>query len=148
MQDTSWLDVYLSEVPHVVYQVDDWDKTDGAQHRTLVNKGNEAMAYLQFILDYWGRLPASIVFLHGHRWRLPPARRCPMLLTLPKVSGCLCKRGNEATAYLQFILENQGRPPASIVFLNGGRCAANLVKLCGAAAQDKTLSPDLFHMIH
>ncbi len=51
----------------MVYQVDDPDKTEGAEHRTLVNKGNEAMAYLQFILDYWGRLPASIVFLHGHR---------------------------------------------------------------------------------
>ena len=67
LQDTSWLDIYLSEIPHVVYQVDDWDKTEGAEHRTLVNKGNEAMAYLQFILDYWGRFPASIVFLHGHR---------------------------------------------------------------------------------
>ena len=67
MQDTAWLDIYLSEIPHVVYQVDDWDKTEGAEHRTLVNKGNEAMAYLQFILDYWGRLPASMVFLHGHR---------------------------------------------------------------------------------
>lgn len=67
MQDTSWLDVYLSEIPHVVYQVDDWDKTTGAEHRSLVNKGNEAMAYLQFILDYWERLPQTIVFLHGHR---------------------------------------------------------------------------------
>lgn len=67
VQDTAWLDIYLSEIPHVVYQVDDWDKTEGAQHRTLVNKGNEAMAYLQFILDYWGRLPACTVFLHGHR---------------------------------------------------------------------------------
>lgn len=57
----------MSEIPHVVYQVDDWEKTEGAEHRTLVNKGNEAMAYLQFILDYWGRLPASIAFLHGHR---------------------------------------------------------------------------------
>ncbi|CAK0786391.1 hypothetical protein CVIRNUC_009604 [Coccomyxa viridis] len=66
-EDTSWLDIYLSEIPHVVYQVDDWDKTEGAEHRTLVNKGNEAMAYLQFILDYWGRFPASMVFLHGHR---------------------------------------------------------------------------------
>ncbi|CAL8463939.1 g3474 [Coccomyxa elongata] len=67
MEDTSWLDIYLSEIPHVVYQVDDWDKTEGAEHRTLVNKGNEAMAYLQFIIDYWGRLPASIAFIHGHR---------------------------------------------------------------------------------
>lgn len=103
MQDTSWLDVYLSEIPHVVYQVDDWEKTEGAQHRTLVNKGNEAMAYLQFLLDYWGRLPASVVFLHGHRWGLLPARRCPILPTLPKVSGRLCKRGKKATAYLQLL---------------------------------------------
>ena len=43
--------------------------TLGAQHRTLANKGNEAMAYLQFILDYWERLPASIAFIHGHRCR-------------------------------------------------------------------------------
>ena len=67
MQDTAWLDVYLSEIPHVVYQVDDQDKTVSAQHRTMTNKGNEASAYLQFILDYWGRLPESIVFMHGHR---------------------------------------------------------------------------------
>ena len=75
LQDTSWLDIYLSEIPHVVYQVDDWDKTEGAEHRTLVNKGNEAMAYLQFILDYWGRFPASMVFLHGHRCVLIQSRQ-------------------------------------------------------------------------
>lgn len=64
----------------MVYQVDDWDKTTGAEHRTLVNKGNEAMAYLQFIIDYWGRLPASIAFLHGHRCPLhATARHCTHL---------------------------------------------------------------------
>lgn len=47
MQDTSWLDVYLADIPHVVYQVDDPENTPGAQHATLLNKGNEAMAYLQ-----------------------------------------------------------------------------------------------------
>ena len=67
MQDTSWLDVYLSDIPHVVYQVDDPEDTIGAQHITLANKGNEAMCYIQFIIDYYERLPASIVFLHGHR---------------------------------------------------------------------------------
>ena len=67
MQDTSWLDVYLSDVPHVIYQVDDADKTKGAQHATVSNKGNEAMGYLQFIIDYYDRLPATLVFLHGHR---------------------------------------------------------------------------------
>jgi hypothetical protein len=68
LQDTSWLDTYLSDIPHVVYQVDDPEKTVGAQHATLANKGNEAMGYLQFIIDYYDKLPSSIVFLHGHRW--------------------------------------------------------------------------------
>ena len=67
LQDTSWLDIYLSHIPHVVYQVDDPENTIGAQHATLANKGNEAMAYLQFIVDYYDRLPPVMVFLHGHR---------------------------------------------------------------------------------
>jgi hypothetical protein len=67
LQDTAWLDMYLSEVPHVVYQMSDGNATRGAQHATRANKGNEAMAYLQAILDYWHRLPASIAFIHGHR---------------------------------------------------------------------------------
>ena len=67
LQDTSWLDIYLSHIPHVVYQVDDPENTVGAQHATLANKGNEAMAYLQFIVDYYDRLPPVMIFLHGHR---------------------------------------------------------------------------------
>ena len=136
MQDTSWLDVYLSDVPHVVYQVADPNVTQGAQHATLAGKGREAMGYLQvcscskapavsapapayfrladagtackaaqsrticsafdhllercecgspplctsagllqlmpmrcvqFIIDYYDRLPASIAFIHGFR---------------------------------------------------------------------------------
>lgn len=67
-QDTSWLDVYLSDIPHVVYHNADPADTQGAQHKTLMNKGNEAMGYLQFIVDYYDRLPASIAFIHGHRW--------------------------------------------------------------------------------
>ena len=47
MQDTSWLDVYLSDIPHVVYQVAEPDVTEGAQHATLGDKGREAMGYLQ-----------------------------------------------------------------------------------------------------
>lgn len=57
----------MSDIPHVVYQIDDANKTAGAQHATLANKGNEAMAYLQFIIDYYDRLPPSMVFLQGHR---------------------------------------------------------------------------------
>ena len=40
MQDTSWLDTYLSEIPHVVYQIDEPNNTVGAQHATIANKGD------------------------------------------------------------------------------------------------------------
>ena len=49
-------------------------------------RGLPDTAVLQFIIDYYDRLPASIVFLHGHRWlvlapwniRLPACCvRCP-----------------------------------------------------------------------
>lgn len=86
MQDTSWLDVYLSDIPHIVYQVDDLAFTMGAQHRTVMNKGNEAMAYLQFIIDYYDRLPASIVFLHGHRYA-PKTQYVPSALSPGAVPG-------------------------------------------------------------
>ena len=32
-----------------------------------MNKGTEAMGYLQFIIDYYEKLPASIAFIHGGR---------------------------------------------------------------------------------
>ena len=57
----------MSDIPHVVYQIDEPNKTAGAQHATLANKGNEAMAYLQFIIDYYDHLPPSMIFLQGHR---------------------------------------------------------------------------------
>lgn len=34
-------------------------------HRS--KKGREAMGYFQFIIDYYDRLPASLVFMHGAR---------------------------------------------------------------------------------
>lgn len=52
-QDTSWLDVYLSDIPHIIYQAEDLDQTEGAQHATVANKGDEAMAYLQVWNHCW-----------------------------------------------------------------------------------------------
>ena len=57
VQDTSWLDTYLSHIPHIVYQVDEAEFTIGAQHATKANKGNEASAYLQV---------CSLVSLHDN----------------------------------------------------------------------------------
>lgn len=67
-EDTSWLDVYLSDIPHVVYQVGD----TAAQYTTTINKGNEATPYLQYIIDNYNNLPKSVVFSHGHKraWHL------------------------------------------------------------------------------
>ena len=62
-EDTSWLDVYLTDIPHIVYQVAD----TSAKYTTVTNKGNEATPYLQYIIDNYDNLPETIVFSHGHR---------------------------------------------------------------------------------
>ena len=38
----------------------------GGLHSVPVNKGSEASAYLQFIVDHYACLPAWVLFLHGH----------------------------------------------------------------------------------
>ena len=60
-EDTSWLDVYLGRIRHLVYQVIDAN----AEYTTTVNKGKEAMPYLQYIIDQYDQLPDVSVFTHG-----------------------------------------------------------------------------------
>ena len=60
-EDTSWADVYLGKIPHVVYQAAD----PNAQFTTSFNKGNEAAMYLQYILDHYDKLPDIVLFTHG-----------------------------------------------------------------------------------
>ena len=60
-EDTSWLDIYLGRIPHIVYQVVDAN----AEFTTAVNKGKEAMPYLQYIIDHYNDLPDVSVFTHG-----------------------------------------------------------------------------------
>lgn len=50
-------------VPYVVYNT----KDSTATHYTPVHNGNEAAAYLQFIVDYYDCLPAYMAFIHAHR---------------------------------------------------------------------------------
>lgn len=75
---TSWLCIALLTASSLLVKVDDPAATAGAVHKTPANKGNEAMAYLSFIIDYYPRLPASMVFLHGHRRAL---RACTKVLS-------------------------------------------------------------------
>jgi hypothetical protein len=62
------VNVYLPEIPYVVYEVDEPHLTVDMQYKTLVNKGREAMAYLQFIADFYDNLPKHTVFIHSHRY--------------------------------------------------------------------------------
>ena len=96
-----------------MYQIDDPVDIQGAQHGTVANKGNEAMAFLQvwlasstlgtcqarsaltglarqFIIDYYSILPQSIVFMHGQRWRPLPLqpRGCGPLWAALRRSRC------------------------------------------------------------
>lgn len=50
-------------VPFVVYNT----KDSTAAHYTDVHKGNEAAAYLQFIVDYYDCLPGVMAFIHAHQ---------------------------------------------------------------------------------
>ncbi|KAF2435406.1 hypothetical protein EJ08DRAFT_580594 [Tothia fuscella] len=62
-EDTTWLDTELPDTPKAVYVVDDW----WAPLRPPKNKGNEAMVYLSYIIDFYDKLPDISVFIHAHR---------------------------------------------------------------------------------
>jgi hypothetical protein len=64
-EDIDWPDLYIGEkIPHIVYT----HKNDSlALHYVPNNKGREANAYLQFIIDYYSNLPQLIAFVHAHR---------------------------------------------------------------------------------
>ena len=42
-------------------------KDNTTSHHTPVHHGNEAAAYLQFIVEYYDCLPSYMVFIHAHR---------------------------------------------------------------------------------
>ncbi|KAJ9637928.1 hypothetical protein H2204_004518 [Knufia peltigerae] len=69
VDDISWLAEDLPGWQHAVYYVDRSSavaRNDSL--RTPINKGNEAMAYLTYIIDHYHRhIPSIVVFLHSHR---------------------------------------------------------------------------------
>jgi hypothetical protein len=61
-EDLSW--VSMIKYDHVVYSK---TLTEGANvHHQATNKGNEASAYMQYIVDHYDELPEYILFVHGH----------------------------------------------------------------------------------
>jgi hypothetical protein len=84
-QDVSWLDgPGLRHIPRTIYDATDYPfgPMSTAFHRPYVNRGNEAGAYLQFIIDYYDHLPNTTVFLHAHRHGLHPYHAPVVSLTL------------------------------------------------------------------
>ncbi|KIY03009.1 uncharacterized protein Z520_01475 [Fonsecaea multimorphosa CBS 102226] len=57
-EDTSWLDRDLPELPKKIYTV------DAADSGLPANTGNEAMAYLTYIIDHYDSLPDIVLFFH------------------------------------------------------------------------------------
>ncbi|BCR90600.1 DUF3431 domain-containing protein [Aspergillus chevalieri] len=68
-EDTSWVSNDLNEWRNVIYTVDD----PFASRHTPINKGRESLAYLQYIVEHYHDLPATIIFLHSHKDGWPQA---------------------------------------------------------------------------
>ncbi|PWY93908.1 hypothetical protein BO94DRAFT_509862 [Aspergillus sclerotioniger CBS 115572] len=68
-EDTSWVSTDLNEWRNVIYTVDDIN----ASRHTPKNKGREALAYLQYIVDHYHDLPSTIIFIHSHKDGWPGA---------------------------------------------------------------------------
>ena len=68
-EDTSWIPIYLGDIPTVVYAKDNPD----AVFNVPGNKGKEATSYLKYIVDNYDALPDHTAFLHAHRssWHSP-----------------------------------------------------------------------------
>ena len=63
-EDTSWVKLKFPRMNSAIYIVD--DDNANRQFRTPMNKGNEAMVYLTYIIDHYEHLPAVSVFAHAH----------------------------------------------------------------------------------
>jgi hypothetical protein len=63
-ENVSWIKEELPGLDTAIYVMDDPD----APLHPPKNKGNEAMAYLTYIIDHYEKLPDIIIFMHAHRF--------------------------------------------------------------------------------
>lgn len=61
----SWVTDLVPEWHHNIYVADD----PQAELTVEVNKGNEAMVYLTYLIENYDRLPQFMVFIHGERFQ-------------------------------------------------------------------------------
>lgn len=69
-QNTDWVLNELNEWRSVIYTIDD----QTAPLHTVINKGLESLAYLQFIIEHYHNLPNLIIFLQASREGYPQVR--------------------------------------------------------------------------
>lgn len=63
-EDTTWIDRYID--PMIVrYQP---QRINASAPNYVINKGNEAMVYLHYIVSEYHRLPLQMFFIHGHQY--------------------------------------------------------------------------------
>jgi len=65
--DISWVTAYVPVRYTVRAYVAD---SDDATYHPLINKGQEAMSYLQYVIDNYGNLPDTSTFIHAHQFAI------------------------------------------------------------------------------
>ncbi|KAJ5908264.1 hypothetical protein N7495_000946 [Penicillium taxi] len=68
-ENTDWVATELPDWQRAIYTVNPTQelRNDDNVLTTPINKGNEAMAYLTYVIDHYYVLPSTIAFLHSHR---------------------------------------------------------------------------------
>ncbi|KAK6358987.1 hypothetical protein TWF696_000159 [Orbilia brochopaga] len=70
-EDATWVKRKLPHWRSVIYSMDELESTE--YHHVSINKGNEAMAYLTYLIDYYDDLSDVNVFIHAHEEGYPHA---------------------------------------------------------------------------
>lgn len=76
-EDVTW----TRSAAHPVVLIDHND--DGSQNSTFHCAGSEASAYVQFIVNNWGHLPAHMIFSHAHASAWHIEVRASLFVTCP-----------------------------------------------------------------
>lgn len=63
-EDTTWLEPELTYTSKVEYIVND----PTAAYHPPINKGNEVMIYLTYVIEHYDDLPDISIFIHSHRY--------------------------------------------------------------------------------
>lgn len=63
-EHTEWIASHFPNITSAIYVVDSTEPH--SSFRTPMNKGNEAMVYLTYIIDNYNQLPDVAIFIHAH----------------------------------------------------------------------------------